>query len=374
MTKQAISAERSLFAALAGRERDEGMELAIVGSFTTPDRRGNGRGIEVFRRNSRDEWHGVCGLPMPNPSYLLLDERSSSIFVAHGALGMVSALRLDREIGALGRINEQQLGGTNPVHLAISPDGGHLLVVAYTSGNLIALPIMENGALGPASASLELPGAPGPNTSEQRGSHPHQIVVDPTGRWLIVPDKGLDKVFTIAFDPATPSFSIVSEYIAKPGSGPRHAAFHPNGSTVYVDNEMGGTVSQFVFDGHSGSLTLVGSQATLPEDYSGPNATSEMQLSPCARSLFVANRGHDSIVRFGVDAVTGALSVAESWVATGGAWPRCMTLGPKGDELYVANQDGNNIMSFALSASETLVERRLVVETGSPSSIVFAGP
>lgn len=349
------------------------MDLAIVGSFTTPDRRGNGSGIEVFRRLGRGDWARVCGLEMTNPSYLLFDERTSSIYVAHGALEMVSALRLDPEIGALGYINRQQLGGVNPVHLAISPDGSHLLVAAYSSGNLMALPIAENGALGPVSARIDLPGTPGPNATEQRGSHPHQIVIDPSGRWLIIPDKGLDKVFTIAFDSDAPSFSIVSEFVAKPGSGPRHAAFHPNQTTVYVNNEMEGTVSQFEFDSGSGSLSLVGSQSTLPDDYTGSNATSEMQLAPDAQALFVANRGHDSVARFRVNPTTGALSAADTWVATGGAWPRCMKFGPPGNVMYVANQDGNNIMSFALSASDNLIARELVVETGSPSSILFFG-
>ena len=78
----------------------------------------------------------------------------------------------------------------------------------------------------------------------------HSIIVDPSNRFALVADLGLDKVFVYRFNekngsltPNDPPFATV-----KPGSGPRHIKFDSNGKWVYVINEMGCAVTGFNWD------------------------------------------------------------------------------------------------------------------------------
>ena len=99
-------------------------------------------------------------------------------------------------------IGMAETGGLNGVHLAQSPDGRFMVVANYSSGSVAVLPVRPDGRLVNQVQLVELPGQPGPHRVEQTASHPHQIVFDPSGQFVLVPDKGLDRVFVFRFDPA----------------------------------------------------------------------------------------------------------------------------------------------------------------------------
>lgn len=72
--------------------------------------------------------------------------------------------------------------------------------------------------------------APGPNASRQDAPHPHGVYIDPTGRFVLVPDLGADLVRVFAIT-QTGHLSPVQPLVTDPGLGPRHLAFWmPRGS------------------------------------------------------------------------------------------------------------------------------------------------
>jgi 6-phosphogluconolactonase len=86
----------------------------------------------------------------------------------------------------------------------------------------------------------------------------------------------------------------------------------------------------------------------------------------------VSNRGHDSIVTFSVDPATGRLTPL-GWESTRGRTPRFFTLDPAGRMLYAANLESHNIVAFRIDPmTGKPTPTGLVVETGSPSCIIFA--
>ena len=86
----------------------------------------------------------------------------------------------------------------------------------------------------------------------------------------------------------------------------------------------------------------------------------------------MSNRGHNSIVIFGVDQASGKLS-AIGWEPTRGRTPRFFGLDPTGRLLYAANLDSDNIVAFRVDAETgKLAPTGQTVETGSPSCIIFA--
>jgi len=219
-----------------------------------------------------------------------------------------------------------------------------------------------------------LPGEPGPHKVEQTSSHPHDIVFDPSGRFVLVPDKGLDRVFVFRFDGAAGRLTPTEQGSVKsrPGAGSRHLAFHPKLPIVWVLNELDSTIATYRFDLERGSLTALQVMSTLPSEFTGYSTTAEIAVSPDGRFVYGSNRGHDSVTIFAASR-EGLLSVA-GWQPSQGAGPRFIGLDPAGHFLYAANEQGDTVVTFRVDAgSGKLTPTGQVIKNASPVTIVFAG-
>src|SRR5204862_2960392 len=106
----------------------------------------------------------------------------------------------------------------------------------------------------------------------------HCVTLDPANKFAFVCDLGLDKVMIYKFDaehgkltPNDPPFAQV-----KPGAGPRHMVFRPDGKFAYVVNELNSTITSLSYDSDNGALTQVESVSTLPGYFDGPNTCAEI--------------------------------------------------------------------------------------------------
>lgn len=201
--------------------------FAYVGSRTTTERKARGQGIEVYRigRNEQ-EWTLVQVVTeLANPSFLIADVDHRFLYTVHGDKSEITSLTINPDTGTLRKVSTASTLGSNPVHLVIHSPSQSVLVANYATGSIVSIPISSDGVLGKSGRPLLLPGEPGPHQDEQTMSHPHQIVADPSGRFFLVPDKGLDRVFTIAVDHHG-QLQIVASAKTRPGAGPRHAVFH----------------------------------------------------------------------------------------------------------------------------------------------------
>ncbi len=299
---------------------------AFVGCYTTADRNGHGTGINTYQMNSATGvWeHRGAIEGITNPSFLARHPNGKLLYCVHGGSGQgVSAFAIDPENGALKYLNTQPSGGANPVHLSIHPSGTCLVVANYTGGTVALLPIAADGTVGPPTSNLALTGEPGPDPVEQPGPHPHDIPLDPSGQFAVVPDKGLDRVFVFR-----------------------------------VDTRAEITELQVI--------------TSLPADYKERSTGAEIAVAPPGNFVYASNRGHDSIVIFAVDPNYGRLTTV-GWEPTQGSQPRHFALDPSGSFLYAANQASDSITTFVVDqTSGTLKFTGQVVRTGSPVSIVFA--
>jgi len=354
------------------------MSFAYVGCYTTPDRDGRGTGIEAYRMDAATgAWEHVQSLgDVPNPSFLALDPSGRRLYTVHGGdtYSAVSAFAIDHSNGQISLLNTQPCGGPNPVGLTVSPAAPFLVVANYGGGTIAALPINADGSLGPLSDLVTLVGEPGPHPTEQTKSHPHHISMDPDGRWLIVPDKGFDRVYVFRVDPATGKLieGDPPSVQSAPGAAPRHAAFHPTSKYLYVINEIDSTLATYAFDAERGALDQRQVISTLPPDFAGRSTTAEIEVAPSGQFVYGSNRGHDSIAIFAVDDADGTLTPV-GWEPSGGTTPRFFAIDPSGDFLYAANQGSDTIVTFRVDQHRgTLTRTGQVIETGSPVSIVFA--
>jgi 6-phosphogluconolactonase (cycloisomerase 2 family) len=229
-------------------------------------------------------------------------------------------------------------------------------------------------ALADAVELVTLPGQPGPHRIEQLSSHPHHVVFDPGGRSVIVPDKGLDRVFVFRFDAGTGKLTPTEQgaAVARAGSGPRHAAFHPRLPIAWVVNEIASTITTYFWDAERGSLRPVQILPTLPPDYTGENTTAEIDVSAGGCFVYCSNRGHDSIAAFISDPQTGLLTSA-GWTPSQGRTPRYIGFDPSRSFLCATNGQSDTVVTYrADAATDQLAVTGSPVHNASPVSIVFA--
>ena len=351
--------------------------LVYIGTYTGP----KSKGIYLARFNPET---GKLTSPelaaeTKNPTFLALHPNRRFLYAVSEMenfdgkkSGAVSAFSIDAKTGNLTLLNQQPSGGPGPCHLAVDHSGKCLLVANYAGGSIAALPIDTAGKLGKPSSFIQHEGSSA-NSQRQAGPHAHFITTDPANQFALTCDLGLDKILVYRFDPTKatlvahdpPSVSI------KPGSGPRHLAFHPNGRFVYVINEMGSTVTALSFDSKRGALHEIQTVSTLPEKFAGQSTCAEVQVHPSGKFVYGSNRGHDSIVAFAVDPQTGKLSYLEHQ-STQGKTPRHFAIDPAGKWLLAENQGSDNIVMFRIDQdSGKLTATGQMIEIGSPVCLEF---
>ena len=292
-----------------------------------------------------------------NPSWLALDATRRTLYAANESASTVSAWAVDAATGRLTPLNTVSSGGDGPAHLSLHPAGGHVLVANYGGGTVAVLPVDSGGRLGEATDVQKGEGTVGPKraTSAPPGSlaisghesaHAHMVQADPSGRFVLAADLGLDRILVWRFDAARGKLTPADppSVALPPGDGPRHFAFHPNGRRLYSLQEEASTIVTFDYDDASGRLRQRQSISSLPAGFAGTNFTSEIAVGPGARFVYAANRLHDSVAWFGIDG-DGALAFAgEEW--TRGDYPRHFAFDPTGAYLYTSNQHGDAIAAF----------------------------
>ena len=281
----------------------------------------------------------------PNPSFLSIHPNGRVLYAVNELddAGAVSAFAIDRATGALTRLNEQPSGGGAPCYVSVDRSGRVALVANYGGGSVALLPIGSNGALAPAHVVHHT--GKGPTPDRQEAPHAHCIIPDQSGRFALAADLGADRVFVYRLDLKAQSLQNVGEAVMRPGAGPRHLAFHPSLPLVFVANELDSTVATLRFDAERGTLAPLETRSTLPADWTGTNYPADIHVAANGRTLYVSNRGHNSIAVFSVTS-EGALAL-DQVISTAGDWPRNFSLDPSGRWLLVANQRSGSVVVFA---------------------------
>ena len=233
-----------------------------------------------------------------NPSFVALHPKGQFLYAVGETntfqdqkTGFVAAFSIDRATGKLKLLNQLSSRGGGPCHLVVDRTGKNLLVANYGTGSVACFPLKPDGSMAESSAFIQHAGS-GPNRSRQQGPHAHQVVMSPDNRFAFVPDLGLDSIMIYRFDPAKGTLTPHDPPFAKtaPGSGPRHMAFHPKGRFAYVICEMGNSVTAFSYDAAKGVFKELQTETTLPKDFKGDSSTAEIEVHPNGRFLYGSNR------------------------------------------------------------------------------------
>ena len=368
-------------AAAAMRKGGTMTRFAYVGCRTSRERNAHGKGISVYAIDPASGAWTLVQLVggLFNPSYLAFDRTRRYLYTVHGDGSEASAFRIDPATGRLTFLDRVTTGGHNPVHLMPDPSNrfmviaNHIVADGVKSG-IASLPIAADGRLGVPVDVVPFDGKIGPHRIEQPFPKPHQVQFDPGGRFIIVPDKGCDRVVVYTLDAQGKLHAVPADWAAaRECSGPRHVAFHPGGRLAYVINELDSTVVAYHFDPATGALKPFQIVSALPDTFTGNSRGSEIAVSADGRFVYASNRGYDSVALFAIDPTSGRLT-PRAWVTSGGKTPRFFALAEDGAHLFVANEESSNIVRLTIdAASGKLSDPVVVAETGSPTTIVFGG-
>ncbi|MND51388.1 6-phosphogluconolactonase [compost metagenome] len=347
---------------------------AYVGSRTTRERNARGDGITVYRV---DQEAGTLEQvqvleDLVNPSFLSLNRAGDRLYTVHGDRSEVSAFSVDKNDGSLTLLNTQSCEGRNPVHLALDPTERYLVVSNHITGTLAVLDVEADGRLGEVSQLLQLEGQVGPHRVEQPFAKPHFNPFDASGRYVLVPDKGLDRVFSFRFESGKLIPAQQPSVATREGAGPRHIAMHPSAPFAYVVNELDSTVTSYKFEVETGALEPMQVLSSLPPTFTGNSRASEIEVDKSGRYVYASNRGYDSIAVYSVDQQTGQLTLVEV-VQTGGKTPRFFAMTPNQRFIFALNEDSDSIVALAVDAQHGRLSRTdFSVSTGSPVCMVFS--
>lgn len=353
--------------------------FAYVGCRTSRERNAKGDGIGVYRIDGAGVWTRIQLVDqLVNPSYLAFDRSGHTLYTVHGDGTEASAFHIDAKSGQLSLLDKVPTGGCNPVHLMADPSNRFAIVANHivrdgVKSGIASLPIGKNGRLGAPVDVIAFDGAIGPHRVEQPFPKPHQVEFDRSGKYIVVPDKGCDRVLVYTLDAAGNLHRVPGAGApARETSGPRHIAFHPGNRLAYLINELDSTICCYRFDPASGDIRPFQIVSTLPDAFTGNSRGSEIAVSDDGRFVYASNRGHDSVALFAIDGASGRLSAVD-WVPSIGKTPRFFALAPDGNALFVANEEGHNIVRYTVDRQNGRLSKPVIVaETGSPTSILFA--
>lgn len=360
-------------------ERRHGKSQLYVGTYTHEMGPGNkGEGIYLA------EWDATAGTLTPlklamktaDPSFMALPPATDALYAVNeidGADGSVTAFHRD-EKRALVQRNVVPSGGSSPCHITVDRANRAVFVANYGNGSLTSYRVTANGLEGPVSRFAEefKKLGLGPNKKRQESPHIHCVTLSADERYLLVNDLGTDHIWIFHVDLKTATLTETKNFFhAKPGSGPRHTHFHPNGKWVYSINEMAATVDVLEWNAKEGTLTGLSEvplrDASSPADSTG----AELAIDRAGRFLYASHRTENTLLVFSIDAKSGALSFLQR-ISSGGKNPRDFTLDPSEKWVIAANQDSQNIVVFARDPETgKLTETGKTQHVGAPVCVQF---
>ena len=266
---------------------------------------------------------------------------------------------IDPKTGALNQTGQVSSGGAGPAYISVDATGHSAFIANYSGSSIASYRIQADGSLSEPIDRIDFKdrqkfAALGPNSVRQDSPHPHCATISPDNRFLLVCDLGTDHITVFVIHPETGQLTNPNTFTnGRPGSGPRHVAFHPNGRWVYGINELDSTLDHYLWtatrfaDTPQGLLVNTNTPVkTVAADFpADKNTGAELAISPDGLYLYASNRGEDSLVVFSIRLKDGKLDFVQR-ISCGGKTPRHFTLDPTAQWVLCGNQDSASVTIF----------------------------
>jgi 6-phosphogluconolactonase len=246
-------------------------------------------------------------------------------------------------------------------YIATDRPGRHLLGASYGGAIVASYRVDARGMVrAPAVQILATPPCA------------HSIITDPGNNFVLAATLGGDAILRYAFTPTSGRLRALSPVATKPGSGPRHLRFSPDGRHVYLVNELDATVTAYRYDAATGALIELQSVSLVLPGVTGKLAAADLHITPDGCFLYASERVTNRLVGFAIDPVLGRL--AEACAVPSPDAPRGFAIDPSGRFLLCAGQNAGLVVSYAIDRETGALERAHDHPThGKPNWIAFLG-
>jgi 6-phosphogluconolactonase len=179
------------------------------------------------------------------------DPVTGDILVSDLGSDTVFAYALDRDgrLAAKTSANLEAVSGAGPRHLAFHPDGRHLFIVNELDSTVCALRRDDDNFAVTDRVPTRPAGAAGHNLAGA-------VRVTPSGRHVLVSNRGDDSLAVFRFDPGASALSLVG-ITPDVGECPRDFIVTPDGQHVIVVAQNTDHVASYGFDDETGALRLL---------------------------------------------------------------------------------------------------------------------
>ncbi|MBI5363150.1 MAG: beta-propeller fold lactonase family protein, partial [Planctomycetes bacterium] len=296
----------------------------------------------------------------PGPHRMALVPNGRFAFATSGLGSELFGFDVDPITGELLNRRAPIACGTHPTDVAIDPTG-RFLFLAYAGANGTGAGAgVQAYAIDAASGAL----SPSGPAVALDGLAPSGLRVDPARNALYVTLAQSDSVLPIRYHQSTGALAALTANAA--GDGPDALAIDPLGRFTFVANESSSNVSSYRVDTLSGELV--------------PSSTVTAGLQPTAvaidtagRFLYVTNKGSSDVMLFGIEDADGALSKLDAWSVRSTPADFAIVRGPRAPVLrtrflHVANGGSSDVSAYTVDALTGSATERL------PTSPTSAGP
>lgn len=296
-----------------------------------------------------------------NPSYLSVRDKKLYA-VEEREIGELISYDIDDD-GALEEKGRCPLESRGCCHITTSPDGSKVFVSSYNDGEMLVYSVNSDGIAYNMVNEVKYEGK-GKNPERQEGPHTHSSFVDPTGKWLLVCDLGVDTVFVYEISSIGKEIKEKNVIYTPEGSGPRHLCFNKDGSRLYILTELSNEVLSYTFNTEDGTAELLTRHHTIPEDCSDETLAADIHLSENGKYLYASNRGYDSIAVFEITENGDTVPVDICKIEVN----RPRSFAVSGIYMIVAGQYSNNVVVYRLN-QENGKPKDKVAEIAVPSPV-----
>jgi 6-phosphogluconolactonase len=333
--------------------------------YAVDERKTDGRGpvqppaaVHAFRVGHRDgslTWLNALPAPGPRPTFIDVDAATGVLVTAnHGDFDHVERVRQ-------------------------SSDGQWTTEYVYDDSTVLLYDLAPDGRLAGlrdvqvrAGHGLDPNGSPQAGGHGQASAHAHCAVIDPSGRYVLVGDKGTDQILVFRLGEQL-ELATVLDFAQQ--TGPRHIAFDPVSGLAYASCEFSSELVSLGFDPAAGKLRLLDRKPTVAADYHGGNEPADVRVHPDGGLVYVNNRGEDSVAWFragpdGELSRLGQVPLAAS--VHPGLAARSFAFDPSGEFLLVADRPANLVRSYAVSRDTGGLRAIGQAAVSSPAFVAFA--
>ncbi len=306
-----------------------------------------------------------------NPSYLTVSPDNEFIYSVNedGEDSYVSAFKYNAPTGELDFINKKDSKGADPCY--IINDDKHVIVANYTGGSIAVFEKDKHGGLIKAKQVIKHTGN-SINKERQESPHVHMVYFSPDRKFIFATDLGTDKIYVYHYNPNAENDDVLvlaTTVDVKPGSGPRHLVFNPNGIFFYVLHELDATLTAFSYI--DGKIEKIQEVIVQPAEFTGKNSAADIHISKDGKYLYATNRGDAHTISVFKVHANGRINLVQQ-IDTQGEGPRNFAFGPKENFLLVANQQTNDVIIFKRDKTTgILTDTGKCIQLCSPVYLIF---